>query len=182
MPRGLRTEPHLPWAVPSRYYDMAPASAAIPLAVHTAPPTGMPALAFWSCSESELAGYSNVNINTSSPLDDDLARSWRRGYYASVRYTDDLIGRVLAGLQQAGKTEETVVVLHGTIAICRAVRLANPKSITIAGDHGWQLGEHGIWCKQTCECSNGRLVTAAAISDRDRCCEQASSSPPACRS
>ena len=121
MPRGLRTEPHLPWAVPSRYYDMAPATAAIPLAVHTAPPTGMPSLAFWSCSESELAGYSNVNINTSSPLDDDLARSWRRGYYASVRYTDDLIGRVLAGLEQAGKTEETVVVLHG--------------------DHGWQLGE-----------------------------------------
>ena len=118
---GLRTEPHLPWAVPSRYYDMAPATAAIPLAVHTAPPTGMPSLAFWSCSESELAGYSNVNINTSSPLDDDLARSWRRGYYASVRYTDDLIGRVLAGLEQAGKTEETVVVLHG--------------------DHGWQLGE-----------------------------------------
>ena len=39
MPRGLRTEPHLPWAVPSRYYDMAPATAAVPLAVHTAPPT-----------------------------------------------------------------------------------------------------------------------------------------------
>ena len=73
--------------------------------------------------------HSNVNTTAQTPLDDALARSWRRGYYASVRYTDTMVGRVLDGLRAAGHAEDTVVVFHG--------------------DHGWQLGEHGEWCKQT---------------------------------
>ena len=123
-------KPHLPWAVPSTYYDMAPDAASIPLAVHPTAPAAMPELAFWSCSESELAGYSNVNISAGTPLDDALARSWRRGYYASVRYTDAMVGLVLDGLEAAGHKDDTVVVFHG--------------------DHGWQLGEHGEWWVAAC--------------------------------
>ena len=67
----------------------------------------------------------SVNITTADPLDDTLARQWRQGYYASVRFTDEMIGRVLGGLATSGRADETVVVIHG--------------------DHGWQLGEHGEW-------------------------------------
>ena len=38
-------------------------------------------------------------------------------------------GTVLDGLEAEGLKDNTVVLLHG--------------------DHGWQLGEHGEWCKQT---------------------------------
>jgi iduronate 2-sulfatase len=133
-------KPHLPWTVPQAYYDMAPNSEDVALAQHTTPPVGMPELAFFSSSiDSELFGFSNVNITDalppslggrSNPLPPELARQWRRGYYAAVRHTDEMVGRVLDGLATSGRADETVVVLHG--------------------DHGWQLGEHGIWAKQTC--------------------------------
>ena len=58
-------KPHLPWAVPAAYYDMSPAAVNVPLAAHPLPPTGMPELAFWSCSMSELSGYSNGAFQSS---------------------------------------------------------------------------------------------------------------------
>ena len=58
-------KPHLPWAVPAAYYDMSPAAANVPLAAHPLPPVGMPELAFWSCSMSELSGYSNGAFQSS---------------------------------------------------------------------------------------------------------------------
>ena len=49
------------------------------------------------------------------------------GYYAAVSFIDDMLGRVLDGLENEGLADNTIVVLMG--------------------DHGWQLGEHGLWCK-----------------------------------
>ena len=69
--------------------------------------------------ETDSAAVYVVNITTTDPLDDMLARQWRQGYYASVRYTDEMIGRVLGGLATSGRADETVVVIHG--------------------DHGWQV-------------------------------------------
>ena len=122
-------KPHLPWAVPKSYYDFQPAVETIPLASNRTAPVDMPAVAFWDCAKSELRGYSNVDIEPGTPLDPTLARQWRRGYYAAVRYTDAQIGRVLAGLKAGGVEDQTLVIFHA--------------------DHGWQLGEHGEWCKQT---------------------------------
>ena len=95
-------KPHLPWAVPEKYYHMvclvlnicvhlgptptlsvtylqAPPVSSISLAAHPQPPEGMPDIAFWSCIQSELSGYANVNITPTTPLDDTLARDWRQG-------------------------------------------------------------------------------------------------------
>ena len=50
-------------------------------------------------------------------------------YYASVSYTDAQIGRLLKALDELGLSENTIIVLWG--------------------DHGWKLGEHNSWCKQS---------------------------------
>jgi iduronate 2-sulfatase len=54
-------------------------------------------------------------------------RLLRHGYYASVSYSDKLIGDILAELDRLGLAKNTIVVLWG--------------------DHGWHLGEHGFWGK-----------------------------------
>ena len=46
---------------------------------------------------------------------------------ACVSYTDAQIGRVLDTLEQSGQADNTIVILWG--------------------DHGWNLGEHMLWCK-----------------------------------
>lgn len=50
-------------------------------------------------------------------------------YLAAVHFVDHQIGRILAELDRLGLTENTIVAL--------------------TGDHGYQLGEHGLWAKQT---------------------------------
>ena len=58
-----------------------------------------------------------------------LQRTLIHGYHAAVSYTDAQVGRVLAALDRTGLAENTIVVLWG--------------------DHGWHLGDHGMWCKHT---------------------------------
>ena len=66
-------------------------------------------------------------IPKQGPLSDDQARTLIHGYYACVSYTDAQIGKLLDELQRLGLTGRTIVVLWG--------------------DHGWNLGEHTLWCK-----------------------------------
>jgi iduronate 2-sulfatase len=51
------------------------------------------------------------------------------GYYACVSFVDDQIGRLLKALDEQGLRENTLVVVWS--------------------DHGWKLGDHGMWCKHT---------------------------------
>jgi iduronate 2-sulfatase len=62
-------------------------------------------------------------------LSDDLQRTLIHGYYAAASYMDAQAGRVLDELQRLGLRDNTIVVLWG--------------------DHGWHLGDHGMWCKHT---------------------------------
>ena len=52
-----------------------------------------------------------------------------RGYAASISYMDAQVGRVLQQLNALGLTEKTIIIF--------------------VGDHGFHLGEHGIWRKNT---------------------------------
>ena len=56
-----------------------------------------------------------------------MALTLIRGYYACVSYTDAQIGKVLDALESEGLSDNTIVILWG--------------------DHGWNLGEHTLWCK-----------------------------------
>ena len=117
-------KPHLPFSAPKRYWDLYDEND-IDLADNPFAPKEMPAKA--GTSWGELRGY--IGMPKKGPVPDDLARKLIHGYYACVSYTDALIGRVLDELDRLGLRENTIVVLWG--------------------DHGWKLGEHGMWCKHT---------------------------------
>jgi uncharacterized sulfatase len=52
-----------------------------------------------------------------------------QGYYAATSFMDAQVGQVLHALEESGHAENTLVVFWA--------------------DHGWQLGQHGQWMKQT---------------------------------
>ncbi|MBI1371888.1 MAG: sulfatase-like hydrolase/transferase [Phycisphaera sp.] len=116
--------PHLPFNSPKKYWDLYD-PAKITLADNPFAPKGAPDFALHNSGEIRVyAGVPNKGA-----LDDDLARTLRHGYYASVSYTDANVGKLLDALDKSGVADNTIIVLWG--------------------DHGWQLGEHGLWCKHT---------------------------------
>lgn len=117
-------KPHLPFIAPKKYFDLYPDDK-IPLASNPFPPKGAPkfALTNWG----ELRNYSD--IPNSGPLSESKAMELIKGYYAAASFTDAQIGRVINELDRLGLREDTVIVLWG--------------------DHGWHLGDHGLWCKHT---------------------------------
>jgi arylsulfatase A-like enzyme len=121
--------PHLPFNAPKKYWDMYDRNE-IPLADNQFVPEGTPA--FLVHGEAELRGYSDCHdlpLPSESSWDEDRQREIKHGYYASVSYTDAQIGRLINELERLGLAENTIIVLWG--------------------DHGWKLGEHNGWCKQT---------------------------------
>ncbi len=121
--------PHLPFNAPKKYWDMYNRDE-IPLAENQFVPEGVPA--YLVHGEAELRGYadcSDLPLPGDSPWNLDRQREVKHGYYASVSYTDAQIGRLLDALDHLGLSENTIVVLWG--------------------DHGWKLGEHNGWGKQT---------------------------------
>ena len=117
-------KPHLPFVAPRKYWDIYD-PAEIQLADNPFAPKDAPQAALTSWGE--LRKYHG--IPRTGPVTDDQARNLIHGYNACVSYTDAQIGRVITELEQSGLREKTVIILWG--------------------DHGWQLGEHGLWCKHT---------------------------------
>ncbi|MFO8009115.1 MAG: sulfatase [Candidatus Brocadiia bacterium] len=115
-------KPHLPFNAPRRYWDFYRRED-VDLADNPFPPQDAPeqSLHNWG----ELRHY--LGIPAEGDLTEKQARELVHGYYAATSYTDAQIGRVLDELERLDAAENTVVVLWG--------------------DHGWQLGEHGLWCK-----------------------------------
>ncbi|MFZ4082125.1 MAG: sulfatase-like hydrolase/transferase [Pirellula sp.] len=117
-------KPHLPFVAPKKYWDLYDPSK-IELASFQQSPLNAPTYA--QQNSGELRAYSNVP--NQGPIPDSVQRELIHGYLASVSFTDQQIGRLLTALEQLGLSENTVVVLWG--------------------DHGWHLGDHGMWCKHS---------------------------------
>ena len=118
-------KPHLPFNCPKRYWDLYD-PATISLADHPFAPEGCPPIALHNSSE--LRTYRDVPAG-SAPIPDELARRLIHGYQACTSFTDHNIGRLLKKLTALGRDRDTLVIVWG--------------------DHGWHLGDHGLWCKHT---------------------------------
>jgi len=118
-------KPHLPFLAPKKYWDLYPADE-IELPDNYSRPKDAPDAAIHNWGE--LRAYAGVPKR--GPVSDETARRLIRGYYACVSYTDAQIGKLLDALDRLGIADATIVVLWG--------------------DHGWNLGEHTLWCKHCC--------------------------------
>jgi len=76
----------------------------------------------------ELRSYATVPPR--GPVALETARKLIHGYYACVSFIDAQVGRLLDAVDQLDLTDDTIIILWG--------------------DHGWQLGEHGMWNKHSC--------------------------------
>jgi len=75
-----------------------------------------------------------------------------QGYLATVTFVDAQIGRLLDELDRLGLADDTIVVLFG--------------------DHGFNLGEHGLWHKHTLfeeSCRTPLIVAAPGMAAGKRC-------------
>ena len=118
-------KPHLPFNAPKKYWDKYKPED-IKLADNPYLPKN--ATKFTPYTFGELRNYYGVPKGKGL-LPKDLSRNLVHGYYACVTYVDALIGRLIGELDKLGLRDNTVIVLWG--------------------DHGWKLGEHGMWCKHT---------------------------------
>jgi iduronate 2-sulfatase len=117
-------KPHLPFCAPKKYWDLYQRDSFKVPELRT-PPEGAPSYA--PTSWGELRQYSDMPEK--GPVDDATAKTLIHGFYAATSFVDAQIGRVLDELDRLKLTEETIVVLWG--------------------DHGWHLGDHGMWCKHS---------------------------------
>jgi iduronate 2-sulfatase len=117
------TKPHLPFVAPKKYWDLYDRND-LPIAKNPQMPSQAPRQARHNWQE--LRGMYN-DIPKDGPVPDEKALELKHGYYASLSFTDSNIGRILKHLDKTDKRKNTTIILWG--------------------DHGWQLGEHGLWCK-----------------------------------
>jgi arylsulfatase A-like enzyme len=112
--------PHLPFNCPARYWELYQRRASLPPGLE-----GLERVHPLEWHDNyELAMYTG-----GKRIGDARQRFLIHGYRACVSYVDALIGTLLDELERLGLADRTLVVLWG--------------------DHGWHLGEHGIWGKNT---------------------------------
>lgn len=116
--------PHLPFVAPKKYWDKYPADK-VQLPDNMDFPKDLSTAFRYNWGE--MRSYRD--IPKKGPVSEETARNLIRGYHACVSFIDAQVGRLLDELDRLGIADDTIIVLWG--------------------DHGWQLGEHGFWCKHT---------------------------------
>ena len=115
-------KPHVPLVVPQRFFDLYP-SDKMTLPVDFAP---MPT------ADNAVPRYAlryNLDLFFEQRVTPDEARKAMAAYYACISFMDEKLGCLLAALERLKLRDNTVIVLWG--------------------DHGWHLGEKGMWAKGT---------------------------------
>jgi len=110
--------PHLPWYVPTKYFDMYPPDK----------------ITLPNVNENDLDDVPPIGRKMARPEGDHAKvieyNQWRKavqGYLASISFTDTCVGRVIDALDSSAYADNTIVILWS--------------------DHGWHLGEKLHWRK-----------------------------------
>ncbi|GEP46076.1 sulfatase [Brevifollis gellanilyticus] len=117
-------KPHLPFVAPKKYWDLYD-PAKLPQPELSKAPEGAPEFA--PTTWGELRNYKDMPDK--GPVTPEQQRHLIHGYYAAMSYMDAQLGKVLDALDASGLAKNTIIVFWG--------------------DHGWHLGDHGMWCKHT---------------------------------
>lgn len=117
-------KPHLPFCAPQKYWDLYKHDE-VALPEFTSPPEGAPEYA--PTGWGELRQYKGIPAQGN--LTEEQQRTLIHGYHAATSFMDAQLGRVLDCLDETGLAKNTIIVFWG--------------------DHGWHLGDHGMWCKHS---------------------------------
>ncbi len=116
-------KPHLPFAAPLKYFELYD-----PYDIPEPEDTYIPESPSSWHGSGEMMG--NYGQHPGDPNEDrEYARQLRHAYAAATTYVDVQVGRVLNKLEELGLKEETIIVIWS--------------------DHGFALGEQGIWGKHS---------------------------------
>lgn len=117
-------KPHLNWVAPKKYWDMYDPKD-IKLSTQTEAPESSSTLGLHPSFELRV----RHGIPKMGPLGDDLSVKLKHAYLACISYVDAQVGRIIDELEKQGLRENTIIIVWS--------------------DHGWHLGEMGIWGKAT---------------------------------
>jgi arylsulfatase A-like enzyme len=117
-------KPHLPFIAPKRYWDLYDRNG-LALAPFQEPAADHSGYGYWNSQE--IRGYDGVPKE--GPFAPALQRELIHGYLACISWVDELVGRLVAELERLQLDRNTLIVLWG--------------------DHGFHLGDHGLWGKHT---------------------------------
>jgi len=120
---GFR-KPHLPFVCPKKYYDLYSAED-IELAPHPNRGKNQPPF-----TVSNSTGASKWWKYPKTGIDEKNAQQLIHSYYACVSFVDAQIGKILDELEAKNLLDSTIIMVWS--------------------DHGWHLGDHGMWGKSTC--------------------------------
>jgi iduronate 2-sulfatase len=94
------------------------------------PEAEMPVVQGWKEDQADVPAAALMSGKPEQDnMTDDERRQNRRAYYASISFMDAQVGRVVEALDRLGLSENTIIVF--------------------TSDHGYHMGEHGLWQKMS---------------------------------
>ena len=117
-------KPHLNWVSPKKYWDLYDREK-IKLSTQTESPENGATMGLHPSFELRVRS----GIPKKGEIDDELALTLKHAYLACVSYVDAQIGKMITALEEAGVRDNTIIIVWS--------------------DHGWHLGDMGIWGKAT---------------------------------
>ena len=117
--------PHLPFNAPKKYWDLYDRNTIKQPENYNYTPIDAPEISISNWPE--MRSY--TNIPRQGQVSNRVAIDLIHGYYATISYTDALVGKILNALKEEGLENNTVVIL--------------------VSDHGYNLQEHTQWAKFT---------------------------------